>query len=297
MDWLQISIESSVEHADELEDLLLTLGAQAVSLSDATDTPILEPLPGETPLWQRSWITGMFPAGVDPELVVRGVQSALGLSALPHYRVEALQDRDWIRACLADLKPMRFGRRLWICPSGQEVTEADAIIVQLDPGLAFGTGTHPSTALCLQALDAENLQEKTVIDYGCGSGILAVASAMLGARSVLGVDIDPQAVTATQDNARRNHVEARVQAKLPEQVGAVDADCDLLVANILAKPLLALAPDFAAWVTPGGRLILAGLLVDDATDIRERYAPWFALDESRTEDGWLCLSGYRHRDS
>jgi ribosomal protein L11 methyltransferase len=291
LNWLQIAIEAREAQTDALEDVLLELGAASVSLTNATDTQLFEPAPGETPLWERSWVTGLFPATTDPAHVLFGVQARLELDQPPRYRVEALTDRDWIRACLADLKPMRFGRRLWVCPSGHAVTEPGAVVVQLDPGLAFGTGTHPSTALCLRALDTLDLADKTVIDYGCGSGILAVAAARLGARSVIAVDIDPQAVQATRQNAERNGAGSRVQALLPDQLPPQSAD--LLVANILSGPLKMLAPRFAGLVKPGGNLVLAGLLENDADGIRAAYAPWFELPQGAVEDGWLCLAGTR----
>jgi ribosomal protein L11 methyltransferase len=293
LDWIQISIElpSGAHGVETLEDLLLELGASAISLSNAGDRQLFEPLPGETPLWERCWVVGLFPATTEPANVLFSVQARLGLEQPPRFRVETLADRDWIRACLADLRPMRFGRRLWICPSGHSVTEADAVVVQLDPGLAFGTGTHPSTALCLRALDALDLAGKTVIDYGCGSGILAVAAALLGARDVTAVDIDPQAVQATRANAERNGVTACVRALLPEAFDPAPAD--LLVANILSGPLKSLAARFAACIRPGGRLVLAGLLVEEAAALRAAYAPWFELPQAQVEDGWLCLSGIR----
>jgi ribosomal protein L11 methyltransferase len=290
LDWLQIAIEADAD-VEALEEALLALGAASVSLTHATGEQLFEPLPGETPLWERCWVAGLFPAATEPANILFGVQARLGLEQPPRFRVETLADRDWVRACLADLRPMRFGRRLWICPSGHAVTEAGAVVVHLDPGMAFGTGTHPSTALCLRALDAFELAGKTVIDYGCGSGILAVAAALLGARHVSAVDIDPQAVQATRDNAERNGVSARVQALLPEAFDPVPAD--LLVANILSGPLKALAPRFATCVRPGGGLVLAGLLAGDAEALRAAYAPWFELPQAQLEDGWLCLSGIR----
>ncbi len=293
MDWLQISIElpTTDNDSERFENILMELGASAVSLTNATDTQLFEPLPGETPLWERSWLTGLFPATTEPANVLFGMQARLGLAEPPRYRIESLVDRDWIRTCLADLKPMRFGRRLWICPSGHEVSAPDAVIVHLDPGLAFGTGTHPSTALCLRTLDTLELTGKTVIDYGCGSGILAVAAALLGARSIQAVDIDPQAILATQNNAARNAVETRIRAILPEHFEPVPAD--LLVANILSGPLQRLAPRFAACVKPGGDIVLAGLLDTDADTLRATYAPWFELPRALSEGGWLCLSGTR----
>jgi ribosomal protein L11 methyltransferase len=290
LDWLQIAIEADAD-VEALEEALLALGAASVSLTNATGEQLFEPLPGEVPLWERCWVAGLFPAATEPANILFGVQARLGLEQPPRFRVETLADRDWVRACLADLRPMRFGRRLWICPSGHAVTEAGAVVVHLDPGLAFGTGTHPSTALCLRALDALELAGKTVIDYGCGSGILAVAAALLGARHVSAVDIDPQAVQATRDNAERNGVAARVRALLPEAFDPVPAD--LLVANILSGPLKALAPRFAACVRPGGGLVLAGLLAGEADELRCAYAPWFELPQAQLEDGWLCLSGTR----
>lgn len=294
MDWLQISLELPTTDGDieSLETLLLDLGASAVSLTNATDTQLFEPLPGETPLWSRSWVTGLFPADIEPAHVLFGVQAQLGMDQPPRYRVEALADQDWIRAGLANLKPMPFGSRLWVCPSGHEIHKAGAIVMQLDPGLAFGTGTHPSTALCLEALDASELSGCSVIDYGCGSGILAVAAALLGASQVTAVDIDPQALLATGDNAQRNHVQDRIVVMTPDRFSP--HPMDLLVANILSGPLQSLAPVFARCVKAGGRLVLAGLLETDADRIRQSYQPWFDLPQATVRDGWLCLAGTRH---
>lgn len=294
MDWLQLSIELPTTEGDieRLEEILQGLGASAISLSNATEVQLFEPAPGETPLWDRSWISGLFPANTDPANVLFSIQAQLGLAEPPRYRVEALADCDWVRLCLADLKPMAFGQRLWICPTGHSVTQAGAVVVHLDPGLAFGTGTHASTALCLRQLDCLDLNGKAVIDYGCGSGILAVAAALLGAHSVVGVDIDPQAILATEDNATRNAVANRVTATLPEAF--TSPPVDLLVANILSAPLQALASRFGGWVRPGGNIVLAGLLEADAEVIRTAYAPWFTLPKATLQDGWLCLTGSRH---
>lgn len=293
MDWLQISIELPTADGDTAasEDLLRSLGALSVSLTNATDTPLFEPQPGAMPLWKRSWLTGLFAAETDPAEIVLGIQAGLGLPELPRYRTERLPDRDWIRAGLAGLRPLRFGRRLWTCPGNHAVNEPGAVVVHLDPGLAFGTGAHPSTALCLQRLDALDLTGLTVIDYGCGSGILAVAAAKLGARFVYAVDIDPQALLATRDNAARNAVDDRVQALAAGSPALQPAD--LVVANILSGTLQQLAAAFAGLVRPGGGLVLAGLLEDDAEETRQAYRPWFDLPQARFADGWLCLFGTR----
>jgi ribosomal protein L11 methyltransferase len=290
MHWLQISLEASGD-AEQVEDALIAAGAVAVSLTNASERQLFEPLPGTTPLWERSHVTGLFPSSHDPALVLAVLQNRLGPAAPSGLRVELLEDRDWVRAWMDNFRPMPFGNRLWVCPSGFEVDRTDAVVVHLDPGLAFGTGTHPSTALCLRYLDAAELQDLRVLDYGCGSGILAVAAARLGAGVVYATDIDPQALTATRDNAGRNNVSAIVHACPPEALPAQPVD--LLVANILSGPLVELAPQFASRVCRGGRLVLAGLVESQAAEVRDAYARWFRLEQTGSEDGWVRLSGMR----
>src|SRR5210317_72221 len=196
---------------DTVEDIFIRLGAASVTLSDAGDNPVLEPAPGETPLWSHTRITGMFPGDTDMDAFRKGLLGALGVAELPDHHIEELADRAWEREWLKDFGAMKFGKRLWICPTGQAVEADDAVIVHLDPGLAFGTGTHPTTAMCLDWLDGIDLSGKSLLDYGCGSGVLAIAALKLGAASATGMDIDPQAVLATQQNAADNGVAANLR--------------------------------------------------------------------------------------
>ena len=210
---------------------------------------------------------------------------------LPQHRIEQLEDRDWAREWLKDFKPMRFGTRLWICPTAYTPPEPDAVNLSLDPGLAFGTGTHATTALCLEWLDGHDLRDRLVVDYGCGSGILAIAAARLGAREVWAVDNDPQALVASRDNAARNGVMDRLHICLPPAFPALQAD--VLLANILAGPLVSLAQLFAACLRPGGRLVLSGILKTQEPDIRRAYQADFAELEVASKDDWIRVSGIR----
>ncbi|MGB9669765.1 MAG: 50S ribosomal protein L11 methyltransferase [Halothiobacillaceae bacterium] len=289
MPWHQITLTTPRDQAEALEDTLLELGAVSVTLQDAADVPVLEPLPGETPLWPEVNVVGLFEdeadtGQVDQALSARGIQG--GAWAL-------VEDQDWERAWMDQFQPLRFGEKLWIVPSWIEAPEAQAVNILLDPGLAFGTGTHPTTALCLEWLDGADLQGKTVLDYGCGSGILAIAALKLGAASAWGIDIDPQALTATRDNAARNGIEARhLHTGLP---GALpkDAQFDVLLANILMGPLVELAPTLTHHMRPGGQLVLSGLLAEQAKGVIAAYAADFDFDPPALKDGWARLTARR----
>ena len=224
---------------DSVEDVFLRHGAYSVTLTDAGDKPVLEPAPGETPLWTETRVTGLFAVDADLDALVDDLLASFELDALPAHAIETLEDREWEREWLKDFGPMRFGRRLWVLPGDAEADGDDAVSVRLDPGLAFGTGTHPTTAMCLEWLDGIDLQDRTLLDYGCGSGLLAIAALKLGARSAVGMDIDPQALIATQQNAERNGVAANltVLGSDPE----IEGRYDVVVANILAGPLETLA--------------------------------------------------------
>jgi len=214
MPWIQIKINATAKTANKVSNMLMGLGAQAVTYMDAQDTPVYEPLPGETKLWGDTRCIGLFDAEVDPAPIVAFFQKHFG-EDVP-YQVELLEDKDWVREWMEHFQPMQFGERLWICPSWRDVPDPTAVNVLLDPGLAFGTGTHPTTALCLQWLDSLDLKGKTLVDFGCGSGILAVAALKLGAERVIGIDIDPQAIEASRDNAQRNGVSDQLELYLPE---------------------------------------------------------------------------------
>jgi ribosomal protein L11 methyltransferase len=289
---LQLTLDIGSRDPEPCEDALFQLGAVSVTLEDAADDPVLEPAPGETPLWPTVVVKAVFAAEADADVIAACLARALPDAPAP--RFETLPDKPWEREWLKDFKPMRFGRRLWVCPGGLPAGEPDAIRIELDPGLAFGTGTHPTTALCLEWLDAQDLDGLAVVDYGCGSGILAIAAARLDAGSVLAMDIDPQALIAACENAGRNGVADRIAVTGDPQLAADSAD--VLLANILAGPLVGLAPRFAQAVRPGGRLALSGLLLEQAETVTAAYRPWFDIAIAATRDGWALLAGRRRTD-
>ncbi len=290
--WLQLTLEA-IDHAPEqLEDALLLAGALAVTLADAGDQPVLEPAPGETPLWAHTRVTGLFDAQTDIEVVKGQLRRFLRAPILPECRLTALEERDWVRAWMDNFHPMRFGRRLWICPTHCDPPEPAAVNIRLDPGLAFGTGTHPTTALCLDWLDGADLAGKSVLDYGCGSGILAIAAAKLGAKRVWAVDIDPQALLASDDNASENEAEDRIELFHPAEL-PTSLRVDVLLANILAGVLVRLAPEFGQRVKPGGRLALSGILEQHADAVQAVCSRDFAFDPPRRREDWVLLEGTR----
>lgn len=309
--WLELKTEVARHDVDLTEELLLALGALSITHLDAQDQPLLEPGPGETPLWDRVIVVGLFPGDTDPDdlraAFSRAWPSAVGEHP-PGFRVEDLADQPWERVWLEHFKPMRFGTRLWVVPSWTEPPQPDAVNLRLDPGLAFGTGTHPTTAMCLRWLDAQDLAGKRVLDFGCGSGILAIAAALLGARTLVGIDNDPQAILATGENAARNGV--TVTALLPREFSTAAATTttpagpasagqsyphtfDAVVANILAGPLAQLAPQIAGYVAPGGVIALSGILREQAADVAAAYAAWIDWAEPVVDGDWVCLAGCR----
>ena len=294
MTWIELKLALGKLDPERVEQALLDAGALSVTLEDAGDEPLYEPDPLNPPLWSDTRLTGLFPADADLDAVKAVLLATLTLERLPAHRVERLEDRNWTREWLKDFKPMRFGRRLWVCPSGFAPPEASAVNLLLDPGLAFGTGTHPTTALCLEWLDGVDLEGRIVIDYGCGSGILAVAAARLGAKRVLAVDNDPQALIATRSNAARNGVEGLIEAFTPESLPATQAD--VLMANILAGPLMRLAPRLAHLVRPGGALVLSGILESQAADLHIAYASHFGEFDASKRDDWLRITMTRKPD-
>jgi len=286
---LQLTFDVGSADPAPIEEALTSLGATSVTLEDAADNPVLEPAPGETPLWLTIRIRALFQADADRGAIEAGLVELLPATTTLCF--ELLEDRLWEREWLRDFHPMRFGRRLWVCPDGQAAGDAQAVRVALDPGLAFGTGTHPTTALCLEWLDGSELAGCRVVDYGCGSGILAIAALKLGAAEALAFDIDPQARLAARDNALRNGVADRltVAATAPHE----PASCDALVANILAGPLTELAGRFATLLRPGGRIALSGVLAEQAETVAAAYGPWFIIGATTVRDGWALLSGSR----
>ncbi|MBS1212890.1 MAG: prmA [Proteobacteria bacterium] len=290
--WIQISVATAESSADSVSDALSDLGALSVSLQDEGDQPLFEPKPGETPVWKDTRVIALFEEGIDPDLIKAALVSRFGDERLSAWRTEEIQDQAWERAWLEHFRPMRFGRRLWIVPTGFEPPEQpEAVCVSLDPGLAFGTGTHPTTALCLEWLDGQDLHGKSVLDYGCGSGILAVAALLLGAERAEAVDIDPQALTATRDNAAKNGVEDRLSCHLPGE--SVKEQADVVVANILANPLIELADELAGRVRRGGLIALSGILREQADAVALAYAPFFILDPPVFQEDWTRLTGIR----
>jgi ribosomal protein L11 methyltransferase len=295
MSWLQLRLDCDSASAQALEASLLEAGALSVTLEDRADEPLLEPGVGETPLWQAIRLTGLFPADADLDQVMDIVRDRLP-EGDGSARIEILEDRDWSREWMQHYRPMRFGERLWICPSWLEPPDPGAVNLLLDPGLAFGTGTHPTTAMCLTAIDRRVRDGQRVVDYGCGSGVLGVAALRLGAGHLLAIDNDPQALTATRANAERNGLAtASLQIGLPADpaVAAWQGQADLLLANILAGPLASLRDTLCDLLAPGGELIMAGLLETQAAGLIDTYAPRLALTVIDRQDEWLCLAGTR----
>ncbi|MDT0499359.1 MULTISPECIES: 50S ribosomal protein L11 methyltransferase [unclassified Halomonas] len=302
MPWLQLKAHVAPEQAETLEELLLAEGATAITLQDAHDDPVFEPERGSTPLWHETVLTGLYDDLEGVDAMLERVQQAWAAEQAedpcPEISVELLADRDWEREWMEDFVPLQMGERLWIVPSWHTPPEPGAVNLHLDPGLAFGTGTHPTTALCLAWLDAlaicEALEGQTVLDIGTGSGILAIAALKLGARQAVATDIDPQALTASRDNAERNGVqEQALHLCYPEQLD--DAETfPVVVANILAGPLVEMAPMIAGHVAPGGRLALSGILEGQAEQVLQAYREQdLRMDEPVTREGWVRLTGRR----
>ena len=291
MPWIQIRINATAKTADKVSNMLLGRGAQAVTFMDAKDVPVYEPMPGETPLWGETEVMGLFDAETDPAPTITFFQQIFGEDV--GYKVEQLEDKDWVREWMDHFHPMQFGERLWICPSWRDVPNPDAVNVMLDPGLAFGTGTHPTTALCLQWLDGLDLAGKTVVDFGCGSGILGIAALKLGAARVIGIDIDPQAIQASRDNAERNGVADQIELYLPADQPQ-DLEADVVVANILAGPLRELAPLIAGHGKAGSLMALSGVLESQAPELETIYGQWFDMDQTAVKEEWCRLSGRKH---
>ncbi len=288
MQWLQLIVGSTRDASSAIEDALLELGAVSVTLEDAADQPILEPGVGETPLWDNCTIKALFPDDTDTtqttvqleQLISRPLQSSW----------QQLEDKDWSQEWKKYFSPMKCGERLWICPSWIEPPDANGINLSLDPGLAFGTGSHPTTHLCLRWLDKQDLAGQTVIDYGCGSGILGIAALLLGAEKVIAVDNDPQALLATRDNAERNNIAAeRISTYLPEELPA-DIVGQTMLANILAAPLIELAPKLTALTASNGLICLSGLLEHQITAVSQPYLGNFAFDDPAIETEWAQLA-------
>jgi len=292
MAWHQLSVITDESTAPDVSEFFSELGAVSVTYSDAEDEPVYEPAIDQTKIWTRTRVTALFELDTDPDIVHTLLFNEFVGQPLQEWSAEVLQDQAWERAWMEHFQAMKFADRLWICPSGQERHEPNTVYMTLDPGLAFGTGTHPTTALCLEWLAGNDIQDKVVIDYGCGSGILAVAALLLGAKYAHAVDIDPQALTASQYNAEKNQVQERISYYLPEIFSAFPAD--VVVANILAKPLIELAANISALVRPGGRLILSGILNEQAESVAAAYrARGLAVAAPVSQEDWCRLDAYK----
>ncbi|WP_175103005.1 50S ribosomal protein L11 methyltransferase [Pararobbsia alpina] len=294
MSYRELVIEIDREHAEALSDALLDLGALSVSVEDAdADTPDEQPLFGEPGLmpereaWRRSRVIALVAPDAEPDVLLTAAANELGLDEAPKHAVREVADQDWVRLTQSQFEPIPIGKRIWVVPSWHAAPDPDALILELDPGLAFGTGSHPTTRLCMEWLEQSLAGGETVLDYGCGSGILAILAQKCGASRVVGVDIDPQAVESARLNSERNH--APVEYTLPDD--APQDRFDVVVANILSNPLKLMASMLSSRVRPGGKLALSGVLARQAEEVAAAYAPWITLSVWREHEGWVCLSG------
>jgi ribosomal protein L11 methyltransferase len=293
VNWHQIVIELGREPPGRAEAACLALGAIALSYGDGGDEALLEPAPGETPLWSEVRLKALFAESAEAPVIAATLTAVL---ALPDdaIHVEQIADRVWEREWLRDFRPMRFGQRLWVCPAGQPPGDASGVVIKLDPGLAFGTGTHATTALCLEWLDGYGLEGRQLLDYGCGSGILALAALALGAAGATAFDIDPQALIATRENAAKNALAARLEVL--QDASDIRGPFDVVVANILAQPLVALAPRLAGHCRAGAAILLAGLLGDQGDEVARAYGPWFDIETAARREAWVTLAGRRRAE-
>ncbi len=292
MPWQQLTLNVQENDAALIEDYLNECGAVSVTLMDAEDQPVFQVDLDTTPIWNNTQVQGLFDHDAPMDIIVASLRENIPCTKNLPIDIEEIKDAEWERVCMQDFVPMRFGQNIWICPSWETPPEPDAINIMLDPGLAFGTGTHPTTALCLEWLDQVEIAGKTVIDYGCGSGVLAIAAALLGAKQVIAIDNDPQAITATESNRALNRIkEETLQVFLP---GVVDhPQADIVVANILAGPLEELTPIIAALVKPGGKLILSGVLSQQTQSLMNSYDEYFTMLEPALREEWVRVEGVR----
>ncbi len=290
MPWIQIKLGTTSKKAKKISGMLSGFGAASVTYTDSEDVPVYEPKPGETKLWANTTVTGLFDAETNPDPIIKFFKQHFGDEIT--YKVEQLEDKDWVREWMTQFHPIKCGNRLWICPSWCEIPNPNDVNVMLDPGLAFGTGTHPTTFMCLCWLDSINLQNEKIIDFGCGSGILAVSALKLGASQAIGIDIDPQALIASRDNAERNNVSDKLELYLPEECPK-NIQTKILVANILAGPLRELAPQIASMVAPDGIFALSGIIKSQCDEIIKIYSQWFDMNEPKFKEEWCLVSGTR----
>jgi ribosomal protein L11 methyltransferase len=292
MPWLQLKIDSDDANADYFSDELMEYGAAAVTLQDAADQEIFEPELGTTPLWSSTRIIGLFDSDVDITEIINSLQAKTKTqkNITAQYRIEVLEDKDWIRAWMDNFEPIQFAPSLWLCPSWLTPPDSSATNIMLDPGLAFGTGTHPTTSMCMKWLGTHAIPN-TVIDYGCGSGILAITAACLGAKNVTAIDNDPQALIATNQNSEKNHITEIIRTVYPDQIP--DIKTNLLIANILAQPLIELAPIFNKLLNNTGQLVLSGILENQAEMLIKAYASFIQIKIVNQEQEWVCLAGIK----
>lgn len=291
MAWHQVSVTSNAAIASDISNFLSKLGAVSVTFMSATKKPVYEPAIGETKIWEQTKSIALFELEASPEIIKTLLLQQFTENNIHHWTAEILQDEIWERAWMEHFQPMQFAERLWVYPSGQEQSKPGTVSLILDPGLAFGSGTHPTTALCLEWLAKQDVTGKTVIDFGCGSGILAVAAVLLGAKEAHAIDIDPQALTATQDNAKKNKVTAKIKTYLAEEFTPFAAD--IVLANILAQPLIELSENISALVQPQGQLVLSGILKEQADSVRSRYQADFSIDAAIIQGDWCRLDGLK----
>ena len=290
--WRQLKIQLKSEDASELEQTLFKSGALSISYLDAEDQPVFQKEPNSTPLWDNTFLLCLFDGNVELNSLLADLKSNTRILNNENLAVEVIEDKNWERSWMEDFKPMQFGEKLWILPSWETPPDPTAANLMLDPGLAFGSGTHTTTSLCLRWIEKSAVDTKEVIDYGCGSGVLAIAAALLGAKKVHAVDNDPQAIAATLDNSYRNNIaEGIITAYLPEALPKLSPD--ILIANILAEPLIDLSIKFADLVKPGGQIVLSGILEEQVTSLLSCYKRCFELDAPIIENEWVLITGTR----
>jgi ribosomal protein L11 methyltransferase len=298
MSWTEIVIEVARDHAEALSDALMEAGALSVSVEDADEgTEAEQPLFGEPGMepaeaaWERSRVVALAATDADHAAIVKDAAAAIGLQTMPAYTLRPVEEQDWVRLTQSQFDPIHIGKNIWVVPSWHDAPDPNGLVLELDPGLAFGTGSHPTTRLCMEWLEAHALRGLSVLDYGCGSGILAMVAEKLGAALVFGVDIDPQAIESARYNSERNHCD--IAYFLPEEfaAGSHQQTFDVVVANILSSPLKLMAPMLSSKVRPGGTLVLSGILVRQADEVAAAYAPFIKLSVWAEHDGWVVLSG------
>ncbi len=293
MAWHQISVITGEDAAPKVADFFSDIGAVSVTYMDAEDEPVYEPAIGETKIWSQTRVIALYELTADPARIKAQAFERFQQGTLNDWECEAIEDQVWERAWMEHYRPMKFADKLWVCPTGQEQQEENTVCLILDPGLAFGTGTHPTTALCLEWLASNDLTGKTVIDYGCGSGILAIAAVLLGAKEAYAIDIDPQAVTATINNSEKNQVEDKIISCLAGQFMAAPVEADVVLANILAKPLIEMSGQITGLLLEKGELVLSGILAEQAQSVVDAYQPFIGLDENVQQEDWIRLTGVK----